>query len=389
MADLTIDRISKSFGRTQVLRDVSLAVQDGEFLSLLGPSGCGKSTLLRIIAGLETRDAGSIAIGGRAVDALRPKARDVAMVFQSYALYPHYTVERNIALPLQMRRLSRWQRLPLVGRLLPGSRSTRAEIAAEVRGVARALEIEPMLDRKPGHLSGGQRQRVALGRAMVRRPAVFLMDEPLSNLDAKLRVQMRVEIKELQQRLGATIVYVTHDQSEAMTMSDRIAVMMAGEILQVGAPHDLYMSPVDRRVAAFVGSPPINLLQAALAASGDVTVSGRCIGAIHDAGPARPVTLGIRPEVIGVTQPSVKSLTARVRLIEHLGSDVLIHAAIDGQAQPVIARIASEPAHTVAAGQTIGLEASPGRILLFEADGRRLDARWQDAAQPRPLERVS
>jgi multiple sugar transport system ATP-binding protein len=389
MADLAIDRISKSFGRTRILHDVSLAVQDGEFLSLLGPSGCGKSTLLRIIAGLETRDTGSIAIGGRAVDALRPKARDVAMVFQSYALYPHYTVERNIALPLQMRRLSRWQRLPLVGRLLPGSRSTRAEIATEVRGVAKALEIEPMLGRKPGQLSGGQRQRVALGRAMVRRPAVFLMDEPLSNLDAKLRVQMRVEIKELQQRLGATIVYVTHDQSEAMTMSDRIAVMMAGEILQVGAPHDLYMSPVDRRVATFVGSPPINLLQAALAASGDVTVSGRCIGAIHDAGPARPVTLGIRPEVIGVTQPSVKRLTARVRLIEHLGSDVLIHAAIDGQAQPVIARIASEPAHTVAAGQTIGLEASPGRILLFEADGRRLDARWQDAAQPRPLERVS
>ena len=389
MADLAIDRISKSFGRTRILRDVSLAVQDGEFLSLLGPSGCGKSTLLRIIAGLETRDAGSIAIGGRTVDALRPKARDVAMVFQSYALYPHYTVERNIALPLQMRRLSRWQRLPLVGRLLPGSRSTRAEIAAEVRGVARALEIEPMLGRKPGQLSGGQRQRVALGRAMVRRPAVFLMDEPLSNLDAKLRVQMRVEIKELQQRLGATIVYVTHDQSEAMTMSDRIAVMMAGEILQVGAPHDLYMSPVDRRVAAFVGSPPINLLQAALATSGDVTVSGRCIGAIHDAGPARPVTLGIRPEVIGVTQPSVKRLTARVRLIEHLGSDVLVHAAIDGQAQPVIARIASEPAHTVAAGQTIGLEASPGRILLFEADGRRLDARWQGPAQAHPLERVS
>jgi len=218
MADLAIDRISKSFGRTRILHDVSLAVQDGEFLSLLGPSGCGKSTLLRIIAGLETRDTGSIAIGGRAVDALRPKARDVAMVFQSYALYPHYTVERNIALPLQMRRLSRWQRLPLVGRLLPGSRSARAEIATEVRGVAKALEIEPMLGRKPGQLSGGQRQRVALGRAMVRRPAVFLMDEPLSNLDAKLRVQMRVEIKELQQRLGATIVYVTHDQSEAMTM---------------------------------------------------------------------------------------------------------------------------------------------------------------------------
>jgi multiple sugar transport system ATP-binding protein len=389
MADLAIDRISKSFGRTPILRDVSLAVQDGEFLSLLGPSGCGKSTLLRIIAGLETRDAGSIAIGGRTVDDLRPKARDVAMVFQSYALYPHYTVERNMALPLQMRRLSRWQRLPLVGRLVAGSRATRAEISTEVLGVARALELEPLLGRKPGQLSGGQRQRVALGRAMVRRPAVFLMDEPLSNLDAKLRVQMRVEIKELQQRLGATIIYVTHDQSEAMTMSDRIAVMMGGEILQVGTPHDLYMSPVDRHVAAFVGSPQINILQAALASSGDVTVSGCGIGAIHDRGPARPVTLGIRPEAISVTPPSTNRLTARVRLIEHLGSDLLVHAAIDGQAHPVIARLAPELVHTVTAGQTIGLEAAPSRILLFEADGRRIDAPWRGTAPPRLVERIS
>jgi multiple sugar transport system ATP-binding protein len=389
MADLAIDRISKSFGRTQILRDVSLAVQDGEFLSLLGPSGCGKSTLLRIIAGLETKDAGSIAIGGRKVDALRPKARDVAMVFQSYALYPHYSVERNIALPLQMRRLNRWQRLPAIGRLVSGSRTARAEIAAEVLGVARALEIEPLLARKPGQLSGGQRQRVALGRAMVRRPAVFLMDEPLSNLDAKLRVQMRVEIKELQQRLGATIVYVTHDQSEAMTMSDRIAVMMDGELLQVGTPHHLYMSPADRRVAAFVGSPQINILQAALTDSGDVTVSGRSVGALHDAGPARLVNLGIRPEAIDITPPSNKQLTARVRLIEHLGSDILVHVAIDGQSAPVVARLAPELANTVAAGQTIGLEASPGRILLFESDGRRIDARWRAAAQPRLVERAS
>ena len=389
MADISLAGISKNFGATTVLKGVSLDVPDGEFLTLLGPSGCGKSTLLRILAGLETQDAGSVAIGGRSVDGMRPKLRDVAMVFQSYALYPHMTVAANMTLPLRMRRLNSWQRLPAIGRFLPGASAATADIAAEVERTAKALGIDHLLARKPGQLSGGQRQRVAVGRAMVRHPAVFLMDEPLSNLDAKLRVQMRVEIKELQQRLGATIVYVTHDQSEAMTMSDRIAVMMAGEILQVGAPHDLYMSPVDRRVAAFVGSPPINLLQAALAASGDVTVSGRCIGAIHDAGPARPVTLGIRPEVISVTQPSVKRLTARIRLIEHLGSDVLVHAAVDGQAHPVIARIASEPAHTVAAGQTIGLEASPERILLFEADGRRLDARWRGTAQARPLERVS
>jgi multiple sugar transport system ATP-binding protein len=389
MADLNIDRISKSFGRAPILRDVSLTVHDGEFLSLLGPSGCGKSTLLRIVAGLETSDAGSIVIGSRNVDALRPKARDVAMVFQSYALYPHHTVERNIALPLRMRRLNRWQRLPLIGGLLPGSASTRAAIAAEVMDVARALEIEALLGRRPGQLSGGQRQRVALGRAMVRRPAVFLMDEPLSSLDAKLRVQMRLEIKELQQRLGATIVYVTHDQSEAMTMSDRIAVMMSGEILQVGTPHDLYTCPADRRVAEFVGSPPINLLPATLAATGDVTVSGRCIGAVHDAGPARPVTVGVRPEVIGVTPPGADRLTARVRRIEHLGSDILVHAAIDGESASVTARMASEHAGKVSAAQAIGLDIPQGRILLFEADGRRIDARWRSAIQPRPLERVS
>ncbi len=392
MADLAIDRLSKSFGRTQVLRDMSLAVRDGEFMSLLGPSGCGKSTLLRIIAGLEARDAGSVAIGGRTVDALRPKARDVAMVFQSYALYPHYTVERNIALPLRMRRLNRWQRLPLIGSLLPAAARIHADIAADVLGVARALEIEALLGRKPGQLSGGQRQRVALGRAMVRRPAVFLMDEPLSNLDTKLRAQMRVEIKELHQRLGATIVYVTHDQSEAMTMSDRIAVMAAGEILQVGTPHDLYMSPVDRRVAEFVGSPRLNILQATLDASGDVIVSGRRIGAIdpagRDTGPARPVMLGIRPEAIGVTQPGIGRLPARVRLIEHLGSDVLVHAAIDAQAAPVIARMAAEPANNVGVGQAIGIDLPPERILLFGADGRRLHLRWRSAAQ-RPLERAS
>jgi multiple sugar transport system ATP-binding protein len=258
-----------------------------------------------------------------------------------------------------------------------------------VLDVARALRIENLLGRKPGQLSGGQRQRVALGRAMVRRPAVFLMDEPLSSLDAKLRVQMRVEIKELQQRLGATIVYVTHDQSEAMTMSDRIAVMMGGEILQVGTPHDLYMSPIDRRVAEFIGSPQINIVQATLAASGEVTVSGRCIGAIHDAGPARPVTLGIRPEVIGVTQPGAERLTARVRLIEHLGSDILVHTAIDGEGAPITARIASEHADKVSAAQAIGLDIPPGRTLLFEADGRRVDVRWRSASLPRPLERVS
>jgi multiple sugar transport system ATP-binding protein len=389
MADLTIDRISKSFGQQPILREVSLAVRDGEFVSLLGPSGCGKSTLLRIIAGLETPDSGAIAIAGRSVDALRPKARDVAMVFQNYALYPHYTVERNIALPLRMRRLSRWQRLPLLGRLLPGSAATRAAIAADVAAVARALEIETMLGRKPGQLSGGQRQRVALGRAMVRRPAVFLMDEPLSSLDAKLRMQMRLEIKELQQRLAATIVYVTHDQSEAMTMSDRIAVMMSGEILQFGTPHELYTRPADRRVAEFIGSPPINLLPATIAAAGEVMVAARAIGAIQNGGAIRPVTVGIRPEAVGLTQPAADRLTARVRLIEHLGSDLFVHAVIEGANLAVTARIAPEQATNVSAGQAMCLDLPAARMLLFEADGRRAEIGWRGASQPRPLERVS
>jgi multiple sugar transport system ATP-binding protein len=211
MAQLSLSNLTKSYGQTPVLRDVSLEIAHGEFLTLLGPSGCGKSTLLRIMAGLEVQDGGSLAIGDRNVDGLRPRARDVAMVFQSYALYPHMTVGANMALPLRMRRLSVWQRLPLLGRFLPGTRRTGAEIDTTVGETANALGIGHLLGRKPGQLSGGQRQRVAVGRAMVRNPAVFLMDEPLSNLDAKLRVQMRTEIKELHRRLGVTFVYVTHD----------------------------------------------------------------------------------------------------------------------------------------------------------------------------------
>src|SRR5882757_790899 len=251
MSEISIRHIAKSFGAVSVLRGVSLEIEDGEFMTLLGPSGCGKSTLLRILAGLEHQDAGSVAIGGRTVDGVRPKRRDVAMVFQSYALYPHMTVGKNIALPLMMRRLSSWQRLPFIGRLLPGTAGARAEIEAAVLTTAKALGIDHLIHRKPGQLSGGQRQRVAVGRAMVRRPSVFLMDEPLSNLDAKLRVQMRAEIRTLQRELGVTTVYVTHDQSEAMTMGDRVAVMRKGVLQQVAAPHALYDDPDSLFVGAF------------------------------------------------------------------------------------------------------------------------------------------
>jgi multiple sugar transport system ATP-binding protein len=246
MASVELRGIAKAFGRAQVLREVGLSVRDGEFLTLVGPSGCGKSTLLRIIAGLERQDGGTVAIGGAGVDHLRPAARNVAMVFQSYALYPHLSAFDNIATPLMMARLSLLERLPLLRHLSPRRRRVMRAIAEDVRAVAAQLRITELLARRPGQLSGGQRQRVALGRAMVRSPAVFLMDEPLSNLDATLRVHMRSELAELHARLGTTFVYVTHDQVEAMTMSDRVAVMDEGRILQLGSPAELYAASCSR-----------------------------------------------------------------------------------------------------------------------------------------------
>ncbi|WP_183188558.1 ABC transporter ATP-binding protein [Ancylobacter tetraedralis] len=373
-AGLTFNGINKSFGGAHVLRQVSLDVASGEFLSLLGPSGCGKSTLLRIIAGLERQDAGTVAIGGRRVDDLRPKQRDIAMVFQSYALYPHMSVADNIALPLRMRRLSGMQRLPLVGGLLPGSRTTQAGIAKEVTRTARALGIESLLARKPGQLSGGQRQRVAVGRAMVRNPAIFLMDEPLSNLDAKLRVQMRAEIKELHRRLGVTFIYVTHDQTEAMTMSDRVAVMAEGEILQVDAPQVIYADPANRKVAEFVGSPKINMLPARFGA--DLTHAAGTtfdVRARELAGTAG--TLGIRPEALHLAEaPGTGIFTGRVRLLEHMGSDLFVHLDLphDGEGGTLIARLLAERAPQIAFGQTLHLGVRTGRILVFAADGRRV-----------------
>jgi multiple sugar transport system ATP-binding protein len=240
VSGIVIAGVSKCFGPTAALRDVSLAVGPGEFVALVGPSGCGKTTLMHVVAGIEVPDGGSVAIAGRDVTRLRPAERDVAMVFQSYALYPHLTVRENIAVPLAMRRLPAAGRLPLLGRLFRG---TRAGIEADVRATAEALGLLPLLDRRPGQLSGGQRQRVALARATVRRPRAFLMDEPLSNLDAALRVRMRREIVDIHRRSGAATLYVTHDQAEALTMADRVAVMMEGEILQVAPPEAFTPSP--------------------------------------------------------------------------------------------------------------------------------------------------
>jgi multiple sugar transport system ATP-binding protein len=382
MAAISLAGITKNFGSATVLDDVSLDVADGEFLTLLGPSGCGKSTLLRIIAGLAAQDAGSVATGGRSVDGMRPKRRDVAMVFQSYALYPHMTVAANMALPLRMRRLNSWQRLPLIGGFLPGAPAARRDIAAEVERTARALGIDHLLTRKPGQLSGGQRQRVAVGRAMVRHPAVFLMDEPLSNLDAKLRVQMRAEIKELHRRLGVTFIYVTHDQAEAMTLSDRVAVMLDGALLQVAPPREIYADPDDRRVAEFVGSPRINMLAATVRERGlDVAGTRLPIETAPETGTT--LTLGIRPEAFGVCEPGGSSLTGTVRLIEHMGSDLFVHLAVAGIDEPVIARLLAERAPHIDSGQTLGLNVQPDRVLLFGRDGQRIRQAIRQLPAPR------
>ena len=349
MAAISFENVRKSFGAVDVLKDVSLKIADGEFLTLLGPSGCGKSTLLRIVAGLEHNDSGSITIGTRRVDALPARDRDIAMVFQSYALYPHMTVAENIGLPLTMRRMNAWQRLPVLGALLPGTRAARKSIAKDVSEAADALDIGPLLQRKPSQLSGGQKQRVALGRAMVRHPAAFLLDEPLSNLDAKLRVQMRAELTELQRRLGATMIYVTHDQSEAMTMSDRVAVMLAGKLQQVAPPRKLYDDPETLEVAEFVGSPKINVLPVD--------------GGFH----------AVRPEAMEVVPPDAPgAITGRIRLVEHLGSESLVHVEVPGRELPLIARLEAMSARDPRRGEAAGLRPLPGRVLRFDASGRRV-----------------
>jgi multiple sugar transport system ATP-binding protein len=372
--DIVLTNIEKGYGDTGVIRGVSLSVERGEFLTLLGPSGCGKSTLLRIVAGLERDYSGSVWIGGKAVDHLRPKHRDLAMVFQSYALYPHLTAGENIAVPLAMRRLSGWERLPLLGRCLPAVRAKRDLIQQEVRDVARLLEIEPYLGRKPSQLSGGQRQRVAVARAMVRHPAVFLMDEPLSNLDAKLRVQMRSEITQLHRRLGVTFLYVTHDQAEAMTMSDRVAVMIEGNLLQVARPQDVYSSPDHVNVARFIGSPRINLMPATVARSGTIDVAGLRIPCTAEAPLGSSLIVGVRPEWFTPAEPGQDSISGRIRLVEHLGSDLFVHLDVPDVSEPVIARVQPERFAELEIGKTMRIGVPPQRVLLFKEDGYRLNA---------------
>ncbi|WP_374303159.1 ABC transporter ATP-binding protein [Ferrovibrio sp.] len=371
MAGVVIENIRKSFGATQVLKGVSLDIADREFMTLVGPSGCGKSTLLRIIAGLEQQDDGDIRIGGASAGRKRAADRDLAMVFQSYALYPHLTARDNIALPLTMRRLTAWQRLPLIGRLLPGASAARSVIADEVRRVAEILRIGHLLERKPAQLSGGQRQRVALGRAMVRHPAAFLMDEPLSNLDAKLREHMRTEIAQLHQQLSTTFIYVTHDQAEAMTMSDRIAVMMDGEILQVAAPDVIYADPADLRVAEFIGSPKINVVPAEIDGDGILRVGAARFDIAAALPPGSQLKLAFRPEAAELDASSPATLGGVVIIRENLGSDLLVHVQLDAAPDPVIVRLPARQAG-VRENDRIGLHVPADQILLFAADGRRL-----------------
>ncbi|MEU0539816.1 ABC transporter ATP-binding protein [Nocardia sp. NPDC005978] len=359
MARLQIDEVSKQFGAHQAVREVSLDIADGEFLVLLGPSGCGKSTLLRLLAGLESPSSGRILLDGRDITEQSPQQRDLAMVFQSYALYPHLTAAGNIGFPLRARR------------------QRRARIAQRVAEVAELLELGALLDRRPAALSGGQRQRVALARAMVRDPGAFLMDEPLSNLDAALRSATRAELIALHQRLGSTFVYVTHDQVEAMTMASRIALLNAGRIEQTGTPEELYDRPRSVFVAGFLGSPPMNLF-AARAVSHEGVLRLRAGDADIDLGWAAEqstdtaVTAGVRPERLRIDPDG--DFRGRVRLVENLGSEELVH--LDTAAGPLCARL-PRPCGVVR-GAHLALRADPTDLHLFHADsGLRL--RWQPA----------
>ncbi len=368
-AALGLKGISKSYGSAAVLDNVSLSVSKGEFVALVGPSGCGKSTLLRIAAGLEDHEAGRVVINGADVTRARAADRDVAMVFQSYALYPHLSARQNIALPLVMRRLNARERWPLVGPLL--SRAKRAAIFKDVAEIADSLHITHLLDRRPSQLSGGQRQRVALGRAIVRRPQAFLMDEPLSNLDAALRVAVRNEIVELHRKAGAVTLYVTHDQEEALSMADRVAVMLGGRILQVGTPAQVYRQPDHLEVAKFIGVPQINLVAAAVENGVAKAASAELAHSVAAANGDR-VTIGFRPEDITLTaEPAVSAIAVRLERVEFLGAVALAHLRSIEGALHLTARIAPTDASGISCQPLLHARVDPSATLVFNASGAR------------------
>ncbi len=349
MAAVTIAAVEKWFGTTHVIRGVDVAISDGEFCVLVGPSGCGKSTLLRMIAGLEEISAGEIAIGGTVVNRMAPKERDIAMVFQNYALYPHMTVRDNMSFSLML------------------AKQSKTAITERVGRAAGILGLEPYLDRYPRQLSGGQRQRVAMGRAIVRDPQVFLFDEPLSNLDAKLRVQMRTEIKELHQRLATTSIYVTHDQIEAMTMADKIVVMKDGKVEQTGDPLSLYDGPVNTFVAGFIGSPAMNMIPGLARVNGDGAMV-EFAGGVKLPAPLRArvadgqeVLYGVRPEHFLLTEGG--GLQVDVVVVEPTGADTQLYCRFDGQEVTSLIRDRT----SCRAGDRVGLVPDPARAHLFDA----------------------
>lgn len=374
MASIALRNVSKSYGATRVINDVNIDIVDGEFLTLVGPSGCGKSTTLRIIAGLETQDGGDVEIDGRPVNDIRPSRRDLAMVFQSYALYPHLNVRQNLATPLMLRDLDFWERLPLIGRFMPGRQAKVQAIDAVIRETSGILKIEELLHRKPGQLSGGQRQRVALGRAMVRKPAAFLMDEPLSNLDAGLRVHMRAELAELHRSLGTTFVYVTHDQAEALTMSSRMAVMMDGDMLQIGEPSDVYENPDDIRVAKFIGSPQINILPAKADTAGRLTsLNVAFADELREPQGSQALSVGLRPEHLQLRDAHGASCYAgKLAYKENLGSDVYLHIVLRDDMDRLIVRARPHEADGAAIGDELWIGHDPGKALFFGNKGERL-----------------
>ncbi|MEP0234640.1 MAG: sn-glycerol-3-phosphate import ATP-binding protein UgpC [Parasphingorhabdus sp.] len=360
MSTITLDTVRKVYsGNVEAVKGVSIDIADGEFIVLVGPSGCGKSTLLRMIAGLEDITTGDISIGDRVVNKVDPADRDIAMVFQNYALYPHMSVYNNLAYGLKNRNMA------------------KAEIDRRVKEAARILEIGDYLERKPRALSGGQRQRVAMGRAIVREPAAFLFDEPLSNLDAKLRVQMRVEIKRLQKSLGTTSVYVTHDQLEAMTLADRLVVLNGGNIEQIGAPIEVYDKPASTFVASFIGSPAMNLL--------DVKSDGNQLSLVKGAGLSGAnvhgkdaYTVGVRPEHLKVVDTkgdgsSGVDLEIKVNVLEPVGAESYIYGEFAESGEEILVRVESHSVYET--GQTLFLRAEPKDVHFFDAEtGRRIEA---------------
>ena len=355
MATVHLEGLGKTYpGGIVAVRGVDLEVADGELIVIVGPSGCGKSTLLRMVAGLEEITEGTLMIDGRKVNKLEPVERDIAMVFQNYALYPHMTVYRNMAYGLVNRR------------------EPKAEIERKVREVAETLELTEFLERKPAQLSGGQRQRVAMGRAIVRNPKVFLFDEPLSNLDAKLRVQMRIEIKRLQRSLGVTSLYVTHDQIEAMTLADRLVAMNQGRVEQTGTPMELYETPASLFVAGFIGTPPMNILPCVV--RGGQAMFGEIPMLPTTLPDGTEVSVGIRPEHVMVGEARATPLRGVVELVERLGAETLAHVSIASERR-MFTMVARVPGGTaLSEGEAVALDAQHRRLLLFDAEGWRIEA---------------